>query len=203
MRSNTNKQDASSVEAFEAFVSDVLEPLRRYAFRRTDPETASEVVNDTLLVCWRKLSTIPVEPLPWVYGVAHKLLANRYRAQARYTRLVHKAGAAISAQGQNAAPDPLGVVVRDNTEEAIWTAIKELDHKSTEVLLLWGWEQLEPREIAQVLGISANAAAIRLHRAKEKLGRLLTANPAFQTGKKSSQAGHVLSEGGNNAKEHQ
>ena len=38
-----------------------------------------------------------------------------------------------------------------------------------ELLRLWAWEQLTPAEIATVLDISANAASIRLHRAREKL----------------------------------
>ena len=43
-----------------------------------------------------------------------------------------------------------------------------------EVLQLWAWEQLEPAEIAKVLGISANAVSIRLHRAKKRLRERLT-----------------------------
>jgi RNA polymerase sigma-70 factor, ECF subfamily len=38
-----------------------------------------------------------------------------------------------------------------------------------ELRRLWAWEQLTPAEIATVLGISANAASIRLHRARERL----------------------------------
>jgi RNA polymerase sigma-70 factor (ECF subfamily) len=36
-------------------------------------------------------------------------------------------------------------------------------------LRMWAWEQLAPAEIAEVLGITANAVSIRLHRAREKL----------------------------------
>ena len=43
-----------------------------------------------------------------------------------------------------------------------------------EVLRLWAWEQLAPREIALVLGITPNAASIRLHRATKKLREQLT-----------------------------
>ena len=38
---------------------------------------------------------------------------------------------------------------------------------------LWAWERLTPSEIATVLEITPNAVSIRLHRAKDKLRRLL------------------------------
>ena len=49
---------------------------------------------------------------------------------------------------------------------------------------LWAWERLTPREIAAVLDITANAASIRLHRAKARLADHLGA------GKISPAAGH-------------
>ena len=42
-----------------------------------------------------------------------------------------------------------------------------------ELLRLTAWEQLTRDEIATVLGCSANAVAIRLHRARRRLERLL------------------------------
>ena len=35
--------------------------------------------------------------------------------------------------------------------------------------MLWAWEELAPREIATVTGLTANAVSIRLHRAKKRL----------------------------------
>ena len=48
-------------------------------------------------------------------------------------------------------------------------ALGELRPADRELLRLWAWEQLAPREIAVVLGITPNAASIRLHRATRKL----------------------------------
>lgn len=63
------------------------------------------------------------------------------------------------------------------------------------MLRLWAWEQLPPREIAVALGISPNAASIRLHRAKKRLRQLLTA------GKESGLAGQEqLRDGGGAAR---
>ena len=55
-----------------------------------------------------------------------------------------------------------------------------LRDEDAELLRLWAWEQLTPAEIAEVLGITPNAASIRLHRAREKLREELrkTGEPA-------------------------
>ena len=61
------------------------------------------------------------------------------------------------------------------------------------MLRLWAWEDLRPQEIAVVLGITANAASIRLHRAKGRLAAELgVVRPptASAGGKKTPVAGH-------------
>jgi RNA polymerase sigma-70 factor (ECF subfamily) len=48
-----------------------------------------------------------------------------------------------------------------------------------EVLMLTAWEDATPAEIGRVLGISPNAASVRLHRARRRLrARLLESEGA-------------------------
>ena len=56
-----------------------------------------------------------------------------------------------------------------------WPRCRQTD---AELLRLWAWEQLTPAEIAEVLEITANAASMRLHRAKEKLREQLRKSAA-------------------------
>jgi RNA polymerase sigma-70 factor (ECF subfamily) len=84
---------------FEAVAQELIEPLRRYLARRTDPATANDVLSETLLA---RLSAVDAE-----------------------------------------------------------------------LVRLWAWEQLGPAEIAQAVGMTANAVSIRLHRARQKLKSLL------------------------------
>ncbi len=70
-------------------------------------------------------------------------------------------------------------------------ALQALPDADRELLRLWAWEGLAPRDLALVLGISANAASIRLHRAKGRLRHLLLAR------KDGGAAGHPgVREGG-------
>ena len=66
--------------------------------------------------------------------------------------------------------------VADHPEvHAALAGLAELDR---EVVLLWAWEGLAPREIAVVTGLSANAVSIRLHKAKKRLAESLGKNDA-------------------------
>ena len=150
-------------ERFEAVAPALVEPLRRYLARRTDPATADDVLAETLLVCWRRLDDLPEDPLPWAYGVARNCLANARRGVRRQGRLAARI-AAVDPPATT-APGPADGAGDDDLDAAL-AALREED---SELLRLWAWEQLAPAEIAAVLGITPNAASIRLHRAREKL----------------------------------
>ncbi len=71
-------------ERFEAVVRLVGEPLRQYAARRTDADSAEDVVADAFLVIWRRLDDVPKGgKLPWCYAVARNCLANAERSTRR------------------------------------------------------------------------------------------------------------------------
>lgn len=160
----TDTVDVSKRQRFEALASEVYEPLQRYARRRIDANVVDDIVADTMLTLWRRLEDVPAEAsLPWAYGIARRHIANHRRAAGRRLNLIRR----VEAQ-----PQP--VVTTDGPLDAeLHVALESLDDHDRELLRLWAWEQLEPAEMATVLGVTANAAAIRLHRAKKKLGKNL------------------------------
>jgi DNA-directed RNA polymerase specialized sigma24 family protein len=69
--------------------------VRAYALRRAALDAAQDVVADTFLVAWRRLEDVPEDALPWLYGVARRVLANQRRSAARGAALERRvAGAA-------------------------------------------------------------------------------------------------------------
>jgi RNA polymerase sigma-70 factor, ECF subfamily len=56
-------------------------------------------------------------------------------------------------------------------DDRLGEALAALSAEDAELLRLWAWawEQLTPREIATVLDVTENAAALRLHRARGTL----------------------------------
>lgn len=176
-----SRADDGDVEArarFEGIVREILEPLRRFLARRTDPATADDALADTLLVCWRRRDELPAEPLPFAYGVARLCLANADRGARRQRRV---AGKIATLDPPREVPEPVG-------DDRLAEAMGALSPEDAELLRLWAWEQLTAGEIATVLEITANAASIRLHRAKEKLRAALR--------KVDATAGHEETKGG-------
>ena len=167
---------------FEVLVRDeLLEPLRRFLARRTDPATADDVLAETLLVCWRRLDDLPDPALPWAYGVARNCLANAERATRRQERVSARV-AIVDPPREATDAAPAG------RDDALHDALARLRPEDAELLRLWAWEQLTPAEIAAVLDVTSNAVSIRLHRARGRLREEL--------GKVEAGAGHEESEGG-------
>ena len=151
-------------ERFTALAHLVTAQLRRYLARRADADTAEDVMADVLLVLWRRLEDVPADdPLPWCYAVARGCLANATRAARRQHRLVQRLSLLQPRE-------PLEPVLDD---AALYDALGRLSEQDRELVRLWAWEQLSPHEIAIVVGVTPNAARIRLHRARARLSRLL------------------------------
>lgn len=154
----TEASDLERRRRFEDVVESVHIPLQRYLARRTDVTSAEDVLGDVLLVLWRRCDDIPADgTLAWSYAVARRCLANHRRGNQRRLRLLTRLADPPAPSGP-AAADPRLV-----------QALHSLSEGDRELLRLWAWEQLPPREIAIVLDISPNAASIRLHRATRRL----------------------------------
>jgi RNA polymerase sigma-70 factor (ECF subfamily) len=187
----------NSADRFDQHLTLVLEPLRRYLARRTDAATADDVLGETLLVLWRRAGDIPADDadaLPWAIGVARFQLANAERAARRQRRLfarivaVDRPEAAVDAHHETAA----GGDADDGGVARIRTALAALPTADAEILRLAAWDELAVAQIATVLGITPNAASIRLHRARKRL------RAEFErTGKAVGASGHDgVKEGG-------
>jgi RNA polymerase sigma factor (sigma-70 family) len=156
-------------ERFEQVFATHREAVLGYLRRRTDSgHDAADLLADTFLVAWRRLDDVPLDPQtrPWLYGVARRVLANHRRGEGRRHALATKLRFELS----DAAPvHPL----LDDTPAA--HAFRALPEQDRELLSLVAWEELDTGQIATVLGISRNAVRIRLHRARKRFAKLLTA----------------------------
>jgi RNA polymerase sigma-70 factor (ECF subfamily) len=153
-------------QLFEQIAAEVADPIRRYALRRTDPDTADDVLADTLLVVWRRMDEVPPDGrLPWCYAVAGKCLANLNRGARRQRNLVQRI--------VELDPPSDTVDVTELPDPEVHRALATLRADDRELLRLSAWEDLSPAEIAIVLGLSSNAVRIRLHRARRRFAAAL------------------------------
>lgn len=148
---------------FESIAGEVFEPLQRYLLRRAPRSMVDDVLSEVMLVVWRRIEDVPAGAvLPWCYGVTRRILANHRRSERRRLRLVDRLNA-------EPAPTALGGEDSHSLGPELEQAIAHLSSDDRELVYLWAWEQLEPREIAIVLGSNPNSVSLRLTRVKKRL----------------------------------
>lgn len=151
---------------FEGIFSACYSRVLGYAIRRTDDRSAAEdAVSETFLIAWRRLDVVPTEALPWLLGVARKVIANQRRAAGRRA----PDGPIVPLEAV-ADVDPRAAVadlVADR--QAFATAFATLSASDREVLTLVSWDGLSAREAATVLGCKPSTFHLRLHRARRRL----------------------------------
>ena len=151
---------------FESLLSAHRSQVLAYAMRRTAiAADAEDAAAETFTIAWRKRAEVPSEPLPWLYGVARRILANQRRSSGRRMALFERLRPAPDAR----TPMVLG----EDSNTPAMVALQRLRPDDQEILRLLAWEGLGNDEIAVVLGITANAVAIRLHRARQRFAQLM------------------------------
>jgi RNA polymerase sigma-70 factor, ECF subfamily len=132
--------------------------------RRRTVAGAEDVVSEVFLIAWRRLEDVPERPVPWLLGVATRVLANRRRAERRASALRGRlANEQLTVPGLGVA-----ATVPNST---LLAALALLSERDQEVLVLVAWDGLDRAQAAEVLGISTGAFAVRLHRARRRLVR--------------------------------
>jgi len=151
--------DIERTNRFEAIFDAHAYRVFAYAARRSTPDEANEVVSETFLIAWRKLDSVPGEPLPWLLNVAGKVLANRRRTERRRNEFVR-------TLRETRPFDPTDAV---STRLAIEEAIERLPPAEREALKLTIWDGLDVRDGATAANCSRATFSVRLHRARRRL----------------------------------
>jgi RNA polymerase sigma factor (sigma-70 family) len=170
-------------QRFELLFERHRRPVLGYALRRVDdPADAADVLAATFLVAWRRIDDVPRGDAerPWLLGVARRALANERRGTRRQHALAERIGHELAAQLPAALARPDG----GRGDAGIWEALTRLSKEDRELLLLAGWEELAPAQIAVVLGIRPVAARSRLHRARRRLRAELDGDDGAQSARR-------------------
>ncbi|MGS2619832.1 RNA polymerase sigma factor [Micromonospora sp. LZ34] len=144
----------------------------KYGQRRlADMEAAAELAQEVFVIAWRRRREVPDRSLPWLYGVARRLLANEWRARRAAPNVLPITDAGLLQKpGSSGADATVGVA----DLQAALATLTDLDQ---EILRLVGWEELTVAEAAQVLGCTRTTAAVRLHRARRRLNDAMSYRP--------------------------
>ncbi len=155
--------DARFIEVYNKHFRSVY----AYCRRRTDPAKVDDAVAEVFLVCWRRIDEVPDEPktLPWLYGVAYRVIGQQWRGAGRQQKLTKK----LHGVGFEAVTTTDDVVIAREDSRTLSKALARLRPDDLEILRLALWEELPMPEVAEVLGLSEPAIRQRLSRARKRL----------------------------------
>jgi RNA polymerase sigma-70 factor (ECF subfamily) len=164
--------DPDARASFERLYTASYDRVLAYLVCRTNLDGAVEAAAQVFLVAWRRFAELPDDPLPWLFGVARRVLADQRRSTARRQALSDRLAA--ERYGTRLAEDPADALAE---RDALLEALARLGERDREVLALIAWDGLTPRQAAASLGCSPAAFAVRLHRARRRLTRQLSTEP--------------------------
>ena len=148
-----------------------FDSLFRYASGRVGRHAAEDVVAETFVIAFNRraaFDTSRVSALPWLIGIATNLLRSQRRAERKH--LVTDP----SLIGPSGPPD-LGLEETISRADAaavrgaVLGAVRRLAPSERDAFLVHALAGLDGADLAEALGVSSSAAAVRLHRARTKL----------------------------------
>ena len=157
-------------------VADVVGLVEREAPRLLDyfarrvhhREDAADLLGDTLVVVWRRESSIPVDEVHarmWLYGVARKVLSSQRRSSTRRNALAERLRESIA---ETTTPE------RD-ARAHVRSLVATLPAVDREIIGLVYWEGFSLVEVATIMSMPAATVRSRHARARERLRTLLSA----------------------------
>lgn len=165
--------DQADRTRFEAIYRDNVRQLLAYVLTRTGRDDAPDVVSSTFLVAWRRFHEVPADPLPWLIGVARRVLADQWRAESRRRAL----GRRLEADALSSSASLRDVADSLVLSDAIREALSRMRPHDREVVTLAAWQGFNTEQLAAALGCSKTLASLRLHRARSRFTKLFEAQP--------------------------
>ncbi len=156
-------QDARFIAAYENHFRAVFV----YCRRRVAADRVDDAVSETFLTAWRKVDQMPMgdEVLPWLYGIAYRVVLHQWRGMYRRRRL----GDRLSALGVDVPSVPEELILSSYESQRVFDATARLKTTDQEILRLHLWEELTHAEIARVVGLRVDAVRQRYSRALKNL----------------------------------
>ncbi len=157
-------------ESFDRVFREHYRPIYRFLARRVGPDLGEQLAAEVFATAFRKRDAYVAEhdtPRPWLYGIAHGLLANERRRERRH--LDACARLAVPRPGDDPAATAASRVDAEQVWPIVAAQLAALNDGERDALLLYAWSELTYAQIAEVLGIPVGTVRSRISHARSKL----------------------------------
>ncbi len=161
------------LSAYDQF-SDAI--FRHCALRLGDREVGRDLMQDTYVKAWeyvRKGETVE-NMRAFLYRVANNLIVDHAR---RMKRRTVESVEALQETGWDVRDETAELHVKQRfAANQVMDALQQIEEPYRTAVILRFVDDYQPREIAEMLGVSANVASVRVNRGIQKLKTLLHAD---------------------------
>lgn len=128
---------------------------------------ADDLTAEVFAIAWRRRADVPHDAtLPWLYGVARRVLGNHLRRRSDVTTHIDEDFDSVLDEWS----DPGDLATEDLHLRAAW---QQLTARDRQILALVAWEGLTEAGVADVLGLTVGGASSAISRARQRFLELL------------------------------
>jgi RNA polymerase sigma factor (sigma-70 family) len=160
-------------ECFGALFDRHAPAIHRYIARRLGPDAADDLVAETFLAAFRRRArydATQADALPWLYGIATRLIGRHRRDEVRFFRAIARTG--VDPAAEPVADRVTERVAAQAASRELAAAVAGLSQAHRDVLLLTA-SGLGYAEAAKALGVAPGTVSSRLARARGKVRQAL------------------------------
>ncbi|KKU77422.1 MAG: RNA polymerase, sigma-24 subunit, ECF subfamily [Parcubacteria group bacterium GW2011_GWA2_47_64] len=159
---------------FERIYQDTADMLFRFCFVKvSDREVALDLTQEafTRLYETMQIGKVIDHPRAWLFKISRNLVIDWYRKKKPISleQMMEQGGEAI----EPADKDGREHIELSSEAKLVIKAFEKLGEEFREVLYLRYVEDLEPKEIARMLGLTANLVSVRISRGMEELRKIM------------------------------
>jgi len=157
-------------ESFINAYNQYADAIFRYCYYRVfDRERALELSQETFMKTWRAIADgKKIEKIrPFLYTTARNLIIDLSRKKQEQS--LDK----MMDQGFDPGDDKSDQLQSRLDADMVLEKLRQLDPEQRELIILRFVNELQPKEIAAILDLSANVVSVRLHRAVKCLKKLV------------------------------
>ncbi len=148
-----------------------------------DRQEAQDLAQDAVLRFFAALDRFhtdrPVKP--WLLTIARNL--TRDRARRRRTRRIEALSLAdIVVEPCDPEPGPESLAALHEMQQLLWRSMQKLSTSDREIITLREYLDLSYEDIASTLGVPRGTVMSRLHRARRRLGAIMTRHKKAKEG---------------------
>jgi RNA polymerase sigma-70 factor (ECF subfamily) len=156
--------------AFETLYRGYFPRLTRFLERlMRRPQVVEEVLNDAMLVVWRKAASFSGQSKvsTWIFAIAYR---KALKAMTRFDDPVES----DDELSESPLPGPEGRLMQRQLAESLWESIGSMSAEHRAVIELTYYHGYAYREIAQIMGCPIDTVKTRMFHARRRLRLMLS-----------------------------